>query len=150
MPSPNFCHNVGSTESSRISLYAVKLRFPFIGTKGPSPNHEKQSQTIIPHPPNFTVSTMHWGRQRSPGIRQTQIRPLDCQMVKLDSSPQRMHFIESNGGELYITPTNNWHCTWSYDLRLVYGCSAIETHSMKLHTNSSCADVDCCGQFGTR
>jgi hypothetical protein len=31
--------------------------FPF--TKGPSLNHEKQPQTIIPHPPNFTVGTLH-------------------------------------------------------------------------------------------
>ena len=31
-----------STESSRMSLYAVALRFPFTGTKGPSTNHEKQ------------------------------------------------------------------------------------------------------------
>ena len=41
-----------------MSLYAVALRFPFTGTMGPSPNHEKQPQTIIPSPPNFTVSTM--------------------------------------------------------------------------------------------
>ncbi|KAK6297583.1 hypothetical protein J4Q44_G00321660 [Coregonus suidteri] len=43
-------------------LYAVAFRFPFTGTKGPSPNQEKQPQTIIPPPPNFTVGTMHWGR----------------------------------------------------------------------------------------
>jgi hypothetical protein len=58
---PNFCHKVGSTESSRMSLFAVALTFPFTGTKGPSPNHEKQPQTIIPPPPNFTIGTMHWG-----------------------------------------------------------------------------------------
>ena len=40
-PSPNCCHKVGRTESSRMSLYAVALRFPFTGTKGPSPNNEK-------------------------------------------------------------------------------------------------------------
>ena len=45
-----------------VSLYAVALIFPYTGTKGPSPNHEKQSQAIIPPPPNFTVGTMHWGR----------------------------------------------------------------------------------------
>ena len=58
-PSPNFCHRVGSTEMYRMSLYALALRIPITGTKGPSPNHEKQPQTIIPLPPNFTVSTMH-------------------------------------------------------------------------------------------
>jgi hypothetical protein len=36
-PSLNCCHKVGSTESSRRSLYAVALRFPFTGTKGPEP-----------------------------------------------------------------------------------------------------------------
>ena len=40
-----------------MSLFAVALRFPFTGSKGPSPNHEKQSQTIIPPPPNITVRT---------------------------------------------------------------------------------------------
>ena len=40
----------------------LALRFPFTGTKGPSPNYEKQPQTIIPPPPNFTVGTMHSGR----------------------------------------------------------------------------------------
>uniref|UniRef100_A0AAZ3Q5E9 Myosin IXb n=1 Tax=Oncorhynchus tshawytscha TaxID=74940 RepID=A0AAZ3Q5E9_ONCTS len=32
---PYCCHEVGSTESSIMSLYAVALRFPFTGTKGP-------------------------------------------------------------------------------------------------------------------
>jgi hypothetical protein len=41
-PSLNCCHKVGTTESSRMSLYDVALRFPFTGNKGPSPNHEKQ------------------------------------------------------------------------------------------------------------
>ena len=64
----NCFHKVGSTELCRILLYAVVLRFPFTETKGPGSNHEKQPQTGIPHPPNFTVATMHWG-MRSPGIR---------------------------------------------------------------------------------
>jgi hypothetical protein len=41
-----------------MSLYAVALKFTFTGTKEPSPNNEKQPQTIIPHPPDFTVGTM--------------------------------------------------------------------------------------------
>ena len=80
-PSPNCCYKIWSTESSRMSLYAVVLIFPFIGTKGPSPNHEKQPQTIIPPPPTSVL-----------GIRQTQISLLDCQMVKRDSSLQRKRF----------------------------------------------------------
>jgi hypothetical protein len=30
-----------------MPLYAVELRFPFTGTEGTSPNHEKQSQRRI-------------------------------------------------------------------------------------------------------
>jgi hypothetical protein len=37
-----------------MSVYPVALRFPFTGNKGPSLNHEKQPQTIIPPPPNFS------------------------------------------------------------------------------------------------
>jgi hypothetical protein len=57
--SPNCCFKVGSTY---LSLYVVALRFPFTWTKGPSWNYEKQPQTIILPPPNFTVGTMHLGR----------------------------------------------------------------------------------------
>jgi hypothetical protein len=59
--SPSCCHKFGSTESSRMSLYTVVFRFPFTGTKGPSPNHEKQ-------PDHYSSSTklyscaMHSGR----------------------------------------------------------------------------------------
>jgi hypothetical protein len=49
-----------------MSLYVVVLIFPFTGTKSPIPNHEKQPETIIPLPPNFTVGTIHSGRGRSP------------------------------------------------------------------------------------
>ena len=45
--------NVGSKESSRMSLHAVELRFPFTGPKGPLPYHEKQPQTIIPPTPQW-------------------------------------------------------------------------------------------------
>ena len=41
------CHKVGSTESSRMSLFAVVLIFTFTGTKGLSPNHEKSNQIIF-------------------------------------------------------------------------------------------------------
>ena len=64
---PKLLHKVGSTESSRMSKYAVALRFPFIGPKGLSPNHEKQPQTIITPPPIFTVGTMDSCRLLSPG-----------------------------------------------------------------------------------
>ena len=87
-PSPNCCHNIGSTESSRMSVYAVALRFSFTGTKGPSPNHEKQPQTSHrPPPQNFTVGNMHWGRYSSPGIRRNKPRFVHCTArVKHNSS----------------------------------------------------------------
>ena len=44
---PNCCHKVGSSEPSRMSLYAVALRFPFTGTKGPSPNHETSPRPLF-------------------------------------------------------------------------------------------------------
>ncbi|XP_051528965.1 uncharacterized protein LOC127426291 [Myxocyprinus asiaticus] len=89
-PSPNCSHKVGSMELSKISWYAEAFRVPFTGTKGPSPAPEKQPHTIIPSPPNFTVGTMQSDKYRSPGNRQTQTRPSDCQMEKRELSLQRM------------------------------------------------------------
>jgi hypothetical protein len=56
-------------------------------------------------------------------------------MVKRVSSLQGMYSTapESNSGELYTIALR--------DLRLVCGCLAMETHFMKLPTNSYCADV---------
>ena len=44
-PFPNCCHKVGSTELSRMSLYAAALRSPFRG-KGPCPNHYSSSAKL--------------------------------------------------------------------------------------------------------
>jgi hypothetical protein len=128
VPSPNCCHKVWSTESSRMSFYCVDLRFPFTGTNGPNLNHEKQSKTIIPPPLNFTIDTMHWGSYRSPGIRQTQIHPSDCQMVKRDSSLQRTCLQSPMAASFtpFQPPIGIAHC----DLWLVCGCT--EIHLMKL------------------
>ena len=83
---PKLLAEVESTESSRMSLYAVALRFPFTGTKGRSPNHEKEPQTIIPPPPNFTVGAYIGAGSVLLVVRHTQIRQSDCQMKKRDSS----------------------------------------------------------------
>jgi hypothetical protein len=98
---------------SRLSLYAVALRFPFTGTEGPSPNHEKQPQTIIPPSPNFTI-----------GIRQTllQRRRFHCSRVQWR---QALH-----------------HSSRHLALHtVILGYSAMETHFMKLQTNSYCPDI---------
>ena len=84
--SPDCSHKVGSMALSNISWYAEAFRVPFTGTKGPSPAPEKQPHTIIPPPPNFTLGTMQSDKYRSPGNRQTQTRPSDCQMEKRDST----------------------------------------------------------------
>ena len=47
------------------------------------------THTIIPPPPNFTLGTMQSDKNCSPGNRQTQTRPSDCQMEKRDLSLQR-------------------------------------------------------------
>jgi hypothetical protein len=62
-------------------------------------------------------------------------------MVKRDSSLQRTHFHYSRvqWRKLTITPADAWHAHG--DIRLVCGLSPVETHFMKLPTNSSYADV---------
>ena len=75
-------------ELSNISWYAEAFRVPFTGTKGPSPAPEKQPHTMIP-PPNFTLGTMLSDKYRSPGNRQTQTHPSDCQKEKCNLSLHR-------------------------------------------------------------
>ncbi|GFT82553.1 hypothetical protein TNCV_1633551 [Trichonephila clavipes] len=91
-PSPKYCHRVGSAELSRMSTYISEFMFPITGTNGLRPNHKKHPHTIMLPPPNLTVDTMQSLKKRSPGIRQTQTRPSDCQTVKRDSSLQKTVF----------------------------------------------------------
>jgi hypothetical protein len=69
------------------------------------------------------ISTNHFQNQSSPGIRQTQIYPLDCQMVKRDLSLQRTHFHCSRV---------QWqralhHSSWRLALRMILGlCAAAQ------------------------
>ena len=111
-----------------MSLYAVALRFPFTQTKSPSLNHGKQPQSIIPPPPNFGVGTMHSGRQNSPGICQTQICPLDCQMVKSLFREHISTALESNGVELCTTPAEAWYCAWGCQ-----ACVRLLSHGNPFH-----------------
>jgi hypothetical protein len=124
-----------STESSRMS-YAVALRFPFTGTKGKSPNHEKQPQTIIP-PIIFTVGTMHSGRCRSPGICQNQ-------MVNCDLSLQRTRVHCSRV---------QWRVALHHSSRQSYACGRLLGHGNPFH--EALHEQFLCwrcfqGDFGTR
>ena len=134
-PSPNCFHKVGSLKFSKIYWYAEAFRVPFTGTKGPCPAIEKQ-HTIIPPPPNFTLGTKQSDKYRSPGNRQTQTRPSDCQMEKRDSSLQRTRLHCS----IVQWRSALHHCIRRFALHLVmYGLDAVtmETHSMKLSTHCS-------------
>ena len=71
-------------ELSKISWYAEAFIVLFTETKGLSPAPEKQPHTIIPPPPDFTLGTLQSDKYHSPGNRQTQTRPLDCQKKKHD------------------------------------------------------------------
>ncbi|CAI9556876.1 unnamed protein product, partial [Staurois parvus] len=91
-------------------------RVPFTGTKGPSPtSKKKQLHTITPPPPNFTLGTMQLGKYRSPGNRQTQTCPSDCQTEKRDLSLQRTR--------LHCSRVQWWrtlhHCIRCFALHLV-------------------------------
>ena len=122
------------------SQSASVLRFPFIGTKGPNPKHEKQHQTIILPPPNFPVGTTHSGRQRSPGIRQTQsLRLPDGEAWFI--TPENAFPLLQSPMTASFTPLQTKFCIAHGNLRLGCGCSAMETHFIKLLTNSSCADI---------
>ncbi|GFU51734.1 hypothetical protein TNCV_104611 [Trichonephila clavipes] len=90
--SPKYCHRVGSAALSRVSNYISEFMFPITGINGPRPNHEKHPHSIMLPPPNLTVGTKQSLKKRSPGIRQTQTRPSDCQTVKRDSPLQRTVF----------------------------------------------------------
>jgi hypothetical protein len=71
----------------------------------------------------------------------SQICPSDCQMVKRDSSLQRMYFHCSSPIVVSFTPLQPTLGIAHDDIWLVCGCSAMEAHFMKLLTNRSCADV---------
>ena len=78
---PQTVATFGSPESSIMSLYAVALRFPFTGIKGPSPNHENITRPLF---------LLHQTLQSALRIGAGSV--LLHQMVKCDSSLQRTHF----------------------------------------------------------
>ena len=110
-PSPNCCYKVESTELSRLSLYAVALRFPFAG-RGLARTMKNRPRTLfIVHQtlqltlcfgagsvllasakPRFVCQTARWWS----------VIPYSRECVS--TAP------ESNGGELYTTPADARHC----------------------------------------
>ena len=122
------CHKIGSTESSRMLLYAVALRFPFTETKGQSPNHYSSSTKRYSwdyalgkvafswHPPNPDLS----------------VKLLDCEAWFIT--------LENTFSLLGVQWRRSLHhCSWCFALhmvivRLVCGCSDMDTHFMKLPT----------------
>jgi hypothetical protein len=127
-PYPNCCHKVGCTDSSRMSLYAVPLRFPFTGTKGPSLNHE-----TLPAPMHYAAFSRHPPNpDSSVGLPDGEVWFITPENVfPLLQSPMVVSFTPL---QLTLGITHG-------DIRLVCSCSAMETNLMMLPTNSSCADV---------
>ena len=117
---------------SRLSLYAIALRLLFTVTKGPRPNHEKQLHSwhyafgqvaFSWHPPNLDSYI---------GL------PDD---VAWFITPENAFPLLQSPMAASFTPLQPTLGIAHGDLRLVCDCSAMETHFMKLLTNSYCAHV---------
>lgn len=72
-----------SAKLAIMTWYAKALRIYFARTKVPHPAPKKYLYTIISPPPNFTVGTMHLDKYHSPGNRQAQTGPSDCQNTSI-------------------------------------------------------------------
>ena len=94
--SPTCCHKVGSTESSWMSLYAVALRFPFTGTKGPKPWQTAPDHLFLLH---HTWQFALCIRAGSVGIAHDGLR-LVCGCLSMET-----HFHEVPGEQLLC-----WRC----------------------------------------
>ena len=116
-----------------MSLCAVVLRFPFTGTKGPSPNHENSPRPLILL--HQTLQLALCIRAGSNLLESAKPRFV-CWTARWWNVIQHSRkcistATESNGGELYTTPADTWHCALC-NLRLVCGCLAMETYFMLL------------------
>lgn len=63
----NIPTELGASNCCKIFLYAEALRVSFTRAKGLSPTPEKQLNTTIPTPLNFTLGTVHSDKYCSPG-----------------------------------------------------------------------------------
>ena len=106
---PNCCHKVGSTQLSRMSLYAVALRFPGLARtmlNSPRPLfllHQTLqlalcirvcSILLASAKPRFVRRTARWWSV----VHHSR----EC----VSTAP------ESNGGKLLNSPAHPWHCEW--------------------------------------
>ena len=117
-PSPNCSHKVGSME---LSNFGMPKHSEFLSL-------ELSGQAQLLKTPS--LGTVQSDKYHSPGNRQTQTRPSDCQMEKCDSSLQRTRLhcsIVQWRRALHLTL-----CIALADVWLGCSCSAMETHSMKL------------------
>ena len=116
-PSPNCCHNVGSTESSRMSLYCiVALRFPFTGTNGPSQNNQNSPRPVfLPHQTLPLALCIGAGSVLLASTKPRFIHRTARWWSLIHHSRQTISTApESNGGDLNITPAADaWQCAWS-------------------------------------
>jgi hypothetical protein len=109
---------------------------PLTGTKGPSPNHEKQHMTkLYSWHYAFGQLAFSW----HPPKPDLSVRLPDGEAFILLQSPMAASF----------TPLQPMLGVVHGDFRLVCGCSAMQTHLMKLLTNSYCVDV-ASRPFGTQ
>ena len=120
-----------------ISWYAEAFRVPFTGAKGPSPAPEKQSHTIIPPPPNFTLGTMQSDKYILLATAKPRlVHQISRWRVVIRHSRERVSTaLESSGPA--VTPLHPTLCIALGDVWLGYSSSAMETHFMKLSMHCS-------------
>ena len=117
----------------------------------PSAKHETQPQTIIPPPPKLTVSCYAYGQITlfwHPPNPDSSIRLPDGEarfIIPVNAFPLLQSPMAAS-----FTPLQLMLGILQCNLRLVCGCSAMETHFMKLPMNCSCADVASRGSLELR
>ena len=114
--------------SSRMALYAIALRFPFTGTKRPSPNHETA-------PDHYYSFTKHYSWHYALGqVAYLSVRLPDGEEWSITLENLISTAPESNSSKLYTTPADA--C-----IDAAQPWKPMETHLMKLPMSSSCAYV---------
>jgi hypothetical protein len=113
-PSPNHCHKFGSTESPTMSLHVVALRFPFTGTKWPKPEPWKTALPLFLFHQTLPLALCIGAGNVLPASAKPRLVRLTARWWSVIHHSRECISTapESNGGELYTTPANNWHCAW--------------------------------------